>query len=320
MSDPCGLLQTMRDKTRVLIHEFSQTQLGLVTRAQAIEAGLSASSIERRIASGELEKVRRSVYRVRGGPASTPQQRVLAVCLALGRDTVASHRTAAWLWQLDGFLSEPHTLEVTTAHGASVEIKGMTVHQRRHGLPEGYVCAQGVPATTLERTLLDLAPVVTDAQLERALDSAGRKKFGFVQEVAELLGMLKPKGREGIERLNALVELRRGDGPTDSGLETDVLRMVRTAGIETPFLQYPIFKSPERPLCHADFAWPRLMIALFADSNYHLGMRARLDAVQRLELTKMGWRPLVVYKKLLEDRKWIASFAELFHPKFPAQP
>lgn len=316
MSPPHALLPRVNREARVRLQETAQSQLGLITRAQVLECGLSPSAHNRLLAAGELIRVRRNVYRLSGGPPESIHQTLRAVCMALGDETTASHRSAAWLWGLDGF-KEPYKHEVTTAHGHRTRISDVVVHQRRGFLPEGYTIRAGVPVTVLTRTLLDLAPLVKPAALEVALDSAGRGNPMFLLELDEFLGTVKPMGREGINALYALVKLRRGNPCTDSGGETEVLQAVRRAGIEDPFLQYPIFKDPDRPLCHADFAWPRLRIALFVDSGYHVGKRARLDATQRLELVKLGWQPIVVMRDMVKGREWIASFAELFHPKFP---
>lgn len=301
---------------RARLDGISRTQLGLVTRAQALEAGLSSSAIDRRLAWGEFQVTFHGVYRVRG-TAPTFHQRLLALCLSLPKGTVVSHRSAAWLWGLDGFREPPRVLEVTTPHGKQPVREGVVVHQRRDAVVEGFTHKDGVPVTILSRTLLDLAGSLKPDPLEVALDSAARFRPGYFVELDEYLSTRAPRGRKGSGRLYDLVRLRRGSEPTGSSLETELFQVLRRAGIELPFLQYPIFKDPDRPLCHADFAWPRKQIALFADSGYHVGRRARLDATQRLALTKLGWKPIVVFKPLLSQPEWIASFAELFWPADP---
>lgn len=311
----------MGDPRIAKLREHASTQLGLVTRAQVLAAGLSHQVIIRRLNSGELEGVRRRVYRLDPSTPITDHQKILAACLSLGTGTVASHTTAAWLWGLDGYRVPLKPFELTVGHGKHVRLDGFAIHQRRMSPAEGYLIRAGLPVTILARTLLDLTPSLNDTELEVALDSAGRYRFGFFDEIAEFLSQFKSKtarGHAGIERLHRLVQLRRGGGEaTGSIVETEVLQVLRRAGIEAPFTQYPILRPGDRLLCLADFAWPRLKIALFSDSNYHLGKRARVDAMQRLELQKLGWRPFVVFKKMLADRRWISSFAELFHPVIP---
>jgi hypothetical protein len=75
-------------------------QHSLITRQQAVAAGLSTSAIDRLVASGAWTRVGRSVYHLAGAPF-TWHTRVLAACLESGSG-VASHRTAAVLHGLDG--------------------------------------------------------------------------------------------------------------------------------------------------------------------------------------------------------------------------
>jgi hypothetical protein len=301
------------------LDELSREQLGLVTRAQAFEAGLKRSAIDRRLASGELERVCHRVYRIRGGPPESEAQRLLAACLSLGSGTVASHRSAAWLWGLDGFSAPSWQLEVATLHGRRVVLPGFKIHQRREALTEGYTLKAGVPVTVLTRTLLDLTSQLTDGALEVALDSAARGRPEFFFELNEFLSGIKASGRPAVNRLSGLLSLRLGGEATGSRFDTDLFGVLRKAGISMPILQLPVFKEPDRPFVHVDFAWPGRMIALFADGgSYHLARRrARLDATQRMELIKLGWKPIVVMPSMIKDPAWIASFAELFWPADP---
>lgn len=318
MSDPHGPLRRMGD-WRERLTKLGASQLGLITRTQLFEAGMSERGIERRLGSGSLVGLRRRVYVLPGGPPFTAHQKVLAVCLSLGPNVFASHATAAWLWGLDRYTEASKSIEVSVPHGKNVSLEGVVSHQRPP-IAEGHMIRDCVPVTILARTLLDLTPSLNDVDLEVVLDSAGRNRFGYFHDLAEFLGQFRGKkgrGHEGIDRLHHLVQLRRGNEATGSIVETNVLQVLRRAGIEDPFTQHPILTRGDRLLCLADFAWPRLKIALFSDSNYRLGKRARLDAMQRLELQKLGWRPFVVFKKMLEDRRWISAFAELFHPVIP---
>ncbi len=299
------------------IDALGPRQLGLLTRAQARAAGLSSSGIDRRLKAGVFEVAAPGVYRLRSGPSPSLHQRLLAICLSLGPGTVASHRTAAWLWGLDRFDREPNELEVTTVFGHHATIEGVRIHQRRGELAEGLTHRSSVPVTVRTRTLLDLARVLPDADLEIALDSAARFRPDFFVELDELLGTVKPTGRTGIHRLFTLLKLRRQGTPTGSVHETLVFRELRRAGIELPVLQHRICRADRSVICVPDFAWPRKQIALFVDSGYHVGKRARTDAAQRLEITKLGWRPIVVMRDMLDKGGWISSFAELFWPQWP---
>lgn len=79
--------------------QMARCQLGLVTRRQALAAGLSLRGIRTRLARGDWLLVRRSVYAL-AGVRPTFEQAALAACVAVGNGCWASHRTAAALWEL----------------------------------------------------------------------------------------------------------------------------------------------------------------------------------------------------------------------------
>src|SRR4051794_24487312 len=77
----------------------AERQLGLVTSAQAAEAGVTGDQGRRRVGSGRGRPVRRRVYVINGVPP-TRLQVVLGACLAAGPAVWVSHRTAAEVWGL----------------------------------------------------------------------------------------------------------------------------------------------------------------------------------------------------------------------------
>ena len=293
--------------------KLSQKQLGLISRPQLLLARFSSSAIDRRLASGELVPVVSRVYRLRGAPESD-LQRIRAACLRLGEGATASHRTAAWLWGLDGFVRPPSAHELTVSHGRTRSVPGFTVRQRRSPIDEGFVFKLGIPTTVLTRTLLDLAPLLSEADLEAALVSGGRGSPGFFRELEQFLCDLNPRGRAGINCLLRILANHKGRPPTGSVFETRLMRLMRIAGIPEPERQYAISFGSAHPFVVPDFAWPARKIALFADGeSYHLyPVRARKDAWQRMKLAELGWRCVAVMPKLLDDPAWITAFARLF--------
>ena len=83
------------------VSRLAVRRLALVTRPQALAAGMSPGQIKRRVSSGLWVRVNRGVYRLGGAPPSREQD-WLAACLAAGRGAVVSHRGAAVLWGLRG--------------------------------------------------------------------------------------------------------------------------------------------------------------------------------------------------------------------------
>ncbi|HYP22179.1 MAG TPA: type IV toxin-antitoxin system AbiEi family antitoxin domain-containing protein [Actinomycetota bacterium] len=74
-------------------------QHGVVTRAQAIETGLTKSMVQTRVRTGRLRRIHPGVYCVGGSPA-TFEQRAFAAAAWAGPGAVLSHRSAGYLWGL----------------------------------------------------------------------------------------------------------------------------------------------------------------------------------------------------------------------------
>ena len=74
-------------------------QHGVVSRRQLLALGLSARSINHRLAIGRLHPIHRGVYMV-GHARITARGRWMAAVLACGPGALLSHRSAAALWDL----------------------------------------------------------------------------------------------------------------------------------------------------------------------------------------------------------------------------
>src|SRR5437899_4457410 len=95
------------------------------------------------------------------------EQRALAACL--GCQAVASYATAGVLHRIDGV--RPGRVHVTVAHGRRVTPRGVVVHHARHLDRRDVTGVQGIPATAIARTLVDLAGRLTEKELIEAVDS-----------------------------------------------------------------------------------------------------------------------------------------------------
>src|SRR4051794_5354725 len=142
-------------------HELAERQHGVVARRQLT---LSPAAVKHALATGRLHEVHRGVYAV-GHRRLTQRGRWMAAVLAAGPGAVLSHRAAAALWGLRSGtaveISAPTRVRRPgiTAHGATIP-------------PDERVILDGIPVTTVARTLLDLAAVVAKHELEAALHQA----------------------------------------------------------------------------------------------------------------------------------------------------
>ncbi len=88
----------------------------LVTRAELRLLGVTYGQERSRVQAGEWEVAAPGVLRL-AGSVRTPEQALLAACLGAGSSGVASHQSAAWMWDLLERAPDRHA--VTVARGVS---------------------------------------------------------------------------------------------------------------------------------------------------------------------------------------------------------
>jgi hypothetical protein len=138
-----------------------ELQCGVVTREQAIDAGLTRHAIEARLVSRRWRRLHRGVYATFSGPI--PRQAMLwAAVLRAGEDAVLSHHSAAEVWKLSDHASSSIHVSVPRQAGR-LNVTGVAVHYSSR-LPEARHPVRLPPQTTLEETVLDLAATAATAE------------------------------------------------------------------------------------------------------------------------------------------------------------
>lgn len=154
---------------------------GVVTRSEALGAGITADEITRRVRSGALLRVHRGVYRV-GHRAPSVEATYMAAVRACG-DAVLSGRAAGHLLGL--LRGRPPRPEVTTVLSRRAE--GVRIRRTRAFHSVDVTVWRGVPVTSPARTLVDLAAVLAPAALARACHEAGVRYDTTPAQVEEVL-------------------------------------------------------------------------------------------------------------------------------------
>src|SRR4051794_14598307 len=106
-----------------LVLDVAKGQWGLVSRAQAVNAGMSIWTVDQRVRSGEWEPMGAGVYRLPGS-AETWHQRALAPCLQAEPFAALTHRSAAYVWRLDMMKKgppDPIEVVIPNAHRLTTE-------------------------------------------------------------------------------------------------------------------------------------------------------------------------------------------------------
>jgi predicted transcriptional regulator of viral defense system len=138
-------------------------QDGVVSLAQLRALGLGRGAVDHRLGRGRLHRVHARVFAV-GHPVLTRRGRLIAAVLAAGPGAVLSHRSAGAHHGVRPSSRRREDLIVPTHR----RTPGLDLHRCR--LHPGEVTEiDGIPCTTVVRTLVDLADVVPTDQVRKAL-------------------------------------------------------------------------------------------------------------------------------------------------------
>lgn len=296
------------------LYQTAAGQHGVITRAQLLDLGLSERSVDRMIRRGELERIFKGVYRFTAAPDGF-RQKVRAVTLWGGGRAAASHRAAVVLHRLSGVGSD--VIEVTLEANSSPPAPWVLVHHSSDLPPEHLRKVEGIPVTTVARTLVDLGKVVPRSIVGRVLDDALRRRLVTLSEVSGVASALQRKGRRGPSVIRRLVAER---DPTilitRSELEARFLRLIRRAGVPEPTPQFPIVVAGER--LTLDFAFPRHRVAIECDGyEYHSGVGAwHRDLERRNLLAQAGWRVFhIAWRDVVRRERETATWLrDIFEP------
>lgn len=215
----------MADAFDKLIAAVAGGQYGYITREQLFALGLSRRAIEYRIDLGRLIPVYRGVYAV-GHVNGTPVARAFAAVLACGEGAFLSYGSAATLWGFDKYWAAPFEVTAPTAR----KHKGIRTHRSRTLTRDDITTELGVPVTSPERTVLDIAPRLTDKRLARVVNDARRAGHVHLDSLADVLA--RNPNHPGTKRLRRFVEERAP--ATNSPLEDDFLEFAKRYGLPAP--------------------------------------------------------------------------------------
>jgi hypothetical protein len=268
-------------------------QHGVVALSQLIALGLSRRTVTQWVASGRLHPVHRGVYAV-GHAVITLKGRVMAAVLACGPGAVLSHRSAAQLW---GLLNDARAVIDVVAAASRRSRKGIAFHRVRRLHPDDRAEIDGIPVTSLSRTLLDIAEVVPRRKLVYALEQAERLRLLDLREIEACAA--RNHGRHGLKPLRqAIKEIEPEAQYAHDGMERLFIAFCRRYDLQPPVMNV----SVEGFTVDAVWAGAKLIVEL--DSwEHHKDRRAfeedrRRDAI----LKRAGHEVLrVTYRWLTKE-------------------
>lgn len=271
----------------VSIIRLMQQQHGLISRVQALEAGMTARQIDHRVGSGHWVREHRGVYRHAAVPP-TPLSRLFAATMAYGG--LASHRSAAALHRIDGY--RLNLVELSVAPGSNRAVKGVRFHQSTQLDLAKPVDRDGVPVTGLARTVLDVAAVVPRRRLDRTVDAVLRDGQLRLSDLWRVLASHARRGRPGCAALKASLESRFGSEPVPlSEWSRMVAELLVGTGLDHPVLEHRVNDGRGAFVAQVDLAYPDHRVAIELDSaRWHDNRESFVDDRRRRnEITLAGW-------------------------------
>jgi len=244
------------------------------------------------------------VYAVHPPPFGR-DQRYLAATMTFGPDAYISHEPAAALQGIDAEAAS-FPVHVTVSGGRIHGRDGIVVHRRAPLDPRDIRRIDGVPCVSADFVLVQLAPHRSEAELEGILVAAESLGLLKRERLAELVG--ERGGRPGIHKLASLLELE--PAIARSGLEVLFLPLWRIAEVPRPRANFLVAVPGRSKPLTVDFAWPRIRMAVEADSQRFHGdwERAEIDRERDQLLALAGWAcHRFVRRRIVADRAGCAE-------------
>ena len=250
--------------------------------AQLHEAGMGRGAIHARVRAGRVVRLHRGVYAVGHAQLTALGWRWAAVLACGGPDRAAlSHRSAAAVWDL---LPSPAQFDISTLASAR-STRRIRVHR---GLqPSDIAHIDGLPVTTVARTLVDLTATQTAHQTERVVHRAQHLRLLDTHAINEQLA--QAQGRRTKPLIAALERLQATDPDvTRSELEERFLTLILNAQLPRPHANARV--GPYE----VDFLWPdhHLIVETDGAATHATPQAFENDRQRDAELAARGYRVL----------------------------
>lgn len=271
-------LGAQREERAAALASLAANQHGIVEYDQLLRLGFTRREVNGMVTQRRLHRIHRGVYQV-GHSRLTGEGRYMAAVLACGPGAVLSHWSAAALW---GLLRPREPVVTVWAPRHRRGRKSVKVHWTLELDPRDATIRDGIPVTTVPRTVLDLAALGDERMLERVTNQADRGGWlgpGILADLHE-----RHRGRNGIAAFRAATaNLTPQTRRTQSDLEVAFLALCRKHGLPEPVMNAELLGFR----VDAHFAGTQFVVEL--DSyDYHrtpveFDRDRRRDAVLKLE-------------------------------------
>jgi hypothetical protein len=277
------------------------------SRQDALAFGWTDSALRRATRSGRIERVRRGHF-ASAGPGDDPIIAAIAAARAC-TGSVVSHRSAALLHGLPMLTPVPFRPDLTVLPKATGDTTGALVH-RAAFLPQDVTVIDGTPATTVARTVVDLARTMSIQAAVAALDHALHESLVAPPALADVLE--RCRRWPGIRRARMILEL--GDPRAESPLESASRIALARKAVRDPDLQPTIYRGATF-IARVDFYWDHAGVVGEADGRMKYTDRADL-VEEKLRQERLEDAGLVVVRWGWDDVRRPAALARRIERAF----
>lgn len=270
---PTWLHAPMQGSVDARLLAIAGRQHSAFTRQQALEIGFTPKMIQGRLELGLWRAVYRGVYVISGSHRSS-RQAVMAACLATAG--VAAGRSAGALY---GLVPEGAATAVLVSRSSRRARPGVTVLQTGDIRRGDRVAIDGIPATSVARTIIDLARSLDQDALEMVVDRALTRRLITIERLTRRAERVS-SGRPGARTLHKVLA-ERGPRP-ETSLERRLLRILQRGGFHEFVPQEWVRVGDER--FRIDLLDRRRKVAVEADEDHHREVRQWRGDIRRQTL------------------------------------
>ncbi|MFN8112817.1 MAG: type IV toxin-antitoxin system AbiEi family antitoxin domain-containing protein [Solirubrobacterales bacterium] len=245
--------------------DIARIQHGVISLSQLIDCGFTAAGVVTLVQARRLHRVHREVYALGPAALSALGNRMAAVLACGPRSLLAGRSAGAHLGLIAN--SSP-VIDVMTPR--QVRRRGIRAHALPALTAADRVVRDGIPCTSVARTLLDLA-AASPGEIVAALEQA--ETLGGFDLVAITDVLERNVGRRGAGRLRGALEVMTIAGPRfRSEFERRFRPICRAAGLPAALINQ-VIQLPGGPI-EVDYHWPELRLVVECD-GYEFHRRRR---------------------------------------------
>ena len=275
------------------ISALAARQHGVIWLDQLLFLGLGKAAVAKRAKVGSLHRIHRGVYAVRH-PRLNARGRWMAATLAYGPAALLAGRSSAVLWGIHG--SDGAKTHIILPNKNARARPGIEVHRSATLTEADIARVDGIPCTSLARTLVDFADRAKRREVERAVDRSEVLRIFDLRAVEDAID--RAGRRRGAALLRAVLDEYAGPTLTRSEFEERMFALCRAHKLARPELNAWITLD-EGVAYQADFFWRTERLIVETDGyRFHSGRRAfehdrlrdQRPKLARFEVIRFTWR------------------------------